>query len=158
MQGPELKPGLNLPYLGVTHWHSPSEYVFLSSPGLKHTLPSNHKPHTSPTPSPALPPPTVSPTGSFTKHPPSPTNRFCLLLCVSHFLIYTHTFTGVCQSVGLQACFGGVDVMEVRQRNAIHYLSPTPLKRIQTIFLPLLCLTKVLVGCHRLISSDWTVY
>lgn len=90
VQGPELKPGLNLPYLGVTQWHSPSGYVFLSSPGLTHTLPSNHKLHTSPTPAPTLPPPTISPTGSFRKHSPSPMSLLCLSLSLSPTFFYTH--------------------------------------------------------------------
>lgn len=127
VQGPELKPGLNLPYLGVTHWHSPSECVFLSSLRLTHTLPSNHKLLTSLR---LHPPPTISPTGSFRKHSPSPAIPV-FPLCVSHFPPHTRTFTGSERLV--QACVRGIlDVTEVRQWKAIHHLSPSPPMIIQT--------------------------
>lgn len=132
MQGPGLKLGLNLPYLGVTHWHSPSEYVFLSSPALTHTLPSNHKLHTSL----RLHPHSHLP--QYLKQVPSENTRPLIPpllsspLGVSHLLVHTDTFTG--SELWVQAFVGGVDVTEVRQRKTINHLSPTPLMRFQTYF------------------------
>lgn len=89
MRGPGLKASINLPYLGVTHWHSLPAYVFLNSPGLMHTLPSHHYPHTSS----CLHPPT----GSFSKHSPSPCSPSPSLSLSS---THTPTLTGCCRRDG----------------------------------------------------------
>lgn len=120
VQGPELKPCLNLPYLGVTHWHSPSERVFLGSPVLTHTLPSNHKLRTSPH---SHLPPYLKLVPS-ENSPPLPVRL--PPFSVSHFLFssahtYIHRST---TSLGAGMC-RGEHVMEVRQRKAIHHVSQT---------------------------------
>lgn len=120
--GPELKTSLNLPYLGLSHRHSLPPYVFLSSPGLMHTLPSHRNLHTSlrPYPPPLLPHRPQVPSGN--THP--------LQLCFSHSPPHTPTFT---RERWLQRCRGGVvDVTEVGRRKEEN--SDT--------------LRTVLVGCH----------
>ena len=156
VQGPELKPGLNLPYLGVTHRHSPSERVFLSSPGLMHTLPSKSPP------APVLPPPSISQTGSFRKHS---THPICPPpLCVSHF-IFSSTQTYIhrsrlfgCRNVSGCTCDGG----KTEENHTACFLPTSShisfysLMKILTYFTAR-C-SKVLVGRHRFIKSDVMFY
>lgn len=154
VEEPELKPSLNLPYLCVTHWHSPSAHVFLSSPGLTHTLPSHHKLHT---PAPTLPPLTISSTGSFRKHSPSPTIPVCPPQPQPQPLSSAHTYIHRFRALSADMCQGVADVMEVRQMKAIHHLPPShwwEFRHVSTCS----AWQKALVGCHLPILSEWTVY
>lgn len=119
VEGPERKPSLNLPYLCVTHWHSPSERVFLSSRGLTHTLPSHHKLH-------AL---LLHPRSHLSPYlqlvPSENTHRLQPSLSAPpHPLSPAHTY--IDSELWVQAFVRGVaDVMEVRQMKAVHHLPPS---------------------------------